>query len=505
MSRYVLGLDNGGTMTKAALFTLEGKEVFTASCRTPVYAPRPGYCQRDMEELWQANCSCIRQVLAGSGAAPEEILGLAVCGHGKGLYLWGKDDAPAYSGIGSTDNRARKIVERWYAEGSFERLYPRLCQQLLPCQQAALLRWMKEEEPAVYANIRYVFSVKDYIRFRLTGEARSELTDISGSGLLNVRGACFDPELLETLGIGECMEALAPLCSTADLCGTVTEAAAAATGLSVGTPVAGGMFDVDACAIAAGVTHPGQVCAITGTWSINEVISTDIVEHPAAPNHSVYAIPGYYLLEESSATGAGNLEWVIANCMDTGGRSGGELYDWLAEQCASVDPADSSVYYLPYIYGSNAAPGAKACFLGMTEYHRAAHMARAVFEGVVFSHKRHLDRLAAAVPGFSALRLAGGAVNSPFWVQMFADVLGCTVETVEGVRELGALGCAMAAAVAAGIYPDYGSAAEHMVHIGHPVQPDMEKHRLYEKKYENYRLLSDALDTVWARLDGGEK
>lgn len=142
-----------------------------------------------METLWQANCSCIRLVLERSGVSAGDILGLAVCGHGKGLYLWGKDGRPAYPGIGSTDNRAWRVVEQWYGDGTFERAYPQLCQQLMACQQAALLRWMKQERPEVYDNIRYVFSAKDYIRFRLTGEAWCEATDISGSGLMDVKTA----------------------------------------------------------------------------------------------------------------------------------------------------------------------------------------------------------------------------------------------------------------------------------------------------------------------------
>ena len=201
--QYVLGLDNGGTVTKAALFDLEGHEICTAARNTPVVSPRPGYMERDMDELWQANCGCIRQVLQQSGIAAESIIGVAVCGHGKGLYLWGKDSRPAYPGIGSTDNRAWRVTEQWYRDGTFERVYPQICQRLLPCQQAALLRWMKDTRPEVYRNIQFVFSAKDYIRFRLTGQAFSEATDISGSGLMDVKNGRFCRDLLESLGIGE--------------------------------------------------------------------------------------------------------------------------------------------------------------------------------------------------------------------------------------------------------------------------------------------------------------
>lgn len=121
MKQYAIGLDNGGTMTKAALFDLSGTGLCVAARKTPVCSPQPGYSERDMESLWQANCACIREILEQSAIFQEDVLGIAVCGHGKGLYLWGKDDKPAYQGIGSTDNRAWEIVQQWYEDGGYTR------------------------------------------------------------------------------------------------------------------------------------------------------------------------------------------------------------------------------------------------------------------------------------------------------------------------------------------------------------------------------------------------
>ena len=175
-----------------------------ASRHTPVDTPKPGYTQRDMEQLWQANCACVREVLEKSKVDPKDVLGLAVCGHGKGLYPWGRDGRPAGPGIVSTDNRAWQYPQKWEESGVFQELYPRLCQKQLACQQASILAWMKDNQPSVYDQIQWVFSVKDYIRFRLTGQARSEVTDLSGSGLMDVKNARVERDILEKLGIGEC-------------------------------------------------------------------------------------------------------------------------------------------------------------------------------------------------------------------------------------------------------------------------------------------------------------
>jgi L-xylulokinase len=500
MERYAIGVDNGGTVIKAALFDMRGTELAVSSRQTKMLTPKSGYTERDMEEVWLANCGCIRDVVESSDVDIRSIIGVAIGGHGKGLYPWGKNDRPAYHGIVSTDNRAWRYPERWQLDGTADRLYPQICQKLISCQQASLLAWMKDNEKAAYDNIRWVFSVKDYIRYRLTGEAYCEVTDISGSGLMDVSKTRFDRELLGTLGIEEVYECLAPIRYSSDPCGVITNEASRLTGLPVGTPVAGGMVDIDACAVAMNMQSPDQLCTITGTWSINEFISTKPVLGTAIAMNSLYAVPGYYLLEECSATSAGNLEWFIERFLCEERTNQVNLYRWIDQTVDALSPADSEIYYLPFLYGSNRHPLAKGSFLGLTSYHGKSHMLRAVFEGVAFSHKTHIDRLLSVRPAPAAIRMAGGAANSTVWVQMFADVLGFPIETVAGVKELGALGCAMAAAVAAGVYPDYKAAGAAMVSVNAPVAPNETRVGIYREKYRKYEALCRALDSVWGEF-----
>ncbi len=498
MSEYLIGVDNGGTVIKAVLFDLSGHELAVASCRTESISPQPGYVERDMEELWRQNCRCLKDLLEKSGISPRNIIGLAVCGHGKGLYPWGKDGLPAYRGIASTDNRAVQYPEKWKRDGTAQKLYPQLCQKLIPCQQASLLAWLKDNERPAYNNIQWVFSVKDYIRFRLTGEAFCEVTDVSGSGLMDVKNARVDHDLLNALGIGEVYGKLAPLRNSFDCCGYISPEASVLTGLQQGTPVAGGMFDIDACAVAMDIHSPEQVCTIAGTWSINEFISHQPILDTQIAMNSLYAVPGYYLLEECSATSAGNLEWVIRTFMNTGEQSTTEgFYDRINKMVASIDPAKCEVYFLPYLYGSNVHPLAKGSFIGLTTYHEMGHLLRAVYEGVAFSHKTHIERLLSAREAPRAIRMAGGATNSPLWVQLFADVLGYPIETVSGVTELGALGGAMAAAVSVGVFASYTKAAKAMVRVNEPINPDPGKTSIYARKYDTFTAISQALNPIW--------
>lgn len=176
---------------------------------------------------------------------PKDVACVGICGHGKGLYLWGKDGRPARRGIISSDNRAWEYPVRWKQDGTEEAVFARSCQHIMACQPVALLAWIRDHEPGVLENVQWVFACKDYVRFRLTGEAKAELTDYSGANLLNLYTRQYDRELLRLFGLECIAPALPPLCTAAEICGYVTEEAAAACGLPAGTPVIGGMFDID--------------------------------------------------------------------------------------------------------------------------------------------------------------------------------------------------------------------------------------------------------------------
>jgi L-xylulokinase len=510
-TKYLLGLDNGGTVIKAALFTIDGKELAVASRSTEEITPQPGWTERDMETLWEQNCACVKEAIARAGVNAADIAGVAVCGHGKGLYPWGKNGRPAWNGIISTDNRAWKYPARWRESGIHEKLYDRLCQQFMACQQVSLLAWFNDNRPEVYDNIQWAFSVIDYVRFRLTGEAFSEATNISGSGLINVRDARVDSDILEALGIGGAVDKIPPLRYSSETCGVVTREAAERTGLREKTPVAAGMFDIDACAIAMSILKPEDFCTITGTWTINEFISKTPFLHTAIAMNSLYAVPGYYLIEDSSSTGAGCLEWVIENVIrgiGHGGRGAGcagqhtgkALYQKLDEMVAAVPPEKSDVYFLPFLQGSNRHPLAKACWVGLTSFHTRADMLRAVYEGAAYSAKHHVDKLLSVRDKPKTARLAGGVANSPLWVQLFADILGLPIETVTGVKETGALGAAMAASIAAGVYKNFDEAAAAMTRVNPPVDPSPAT-KIYADKYAKYDAVCAALDTIWEKFE----
>ena len=214
----------------------------------------------------------------------------------------------------------------------------------------------------------------------------------------------------------------------------------------------------------------------------------------------MFCIPGYYLVEESSPTSAGNMEWFIRNLMDYEKKEAEEnkssIYDITNEWIESIEPQDNSLIFLPFLNGSNEDPLAKGTFVGLTAYHTKKHMLRAVYEGIVFSHLTHVKKLLLNHGVPASIRLSGGAANSHVWVQIFADALQIPVDTVSD-KELGAQGAAMAAGIAAGIYKDYQEAVERTVKITDRVLPRPEYKEIYEQKYAAYRGVIEGLGSAW--------
>ena len=492
MAEYFLGVDNGGTVTKAAIIDQNGREIASASQSTPVLTPKKGYFERDMLNLWQITAGAIRRAIAQSGVQSGEIAGVGCTGHGKGLYLWGKNNSPAYNAIASTDHRAAEITERWHKDGTALRAREKTLQNVIECQPAPLLAWLKENEPEAYANIKWIFEAKDYIRFMLTGEAYAEETDYSGTSLMNLLTRDFDEELLRLWGLEEIKDCLPPLRHSFENCGRITAKAARASGLTEGTPVCGAMCDIDACAIAMDVSSPQKLCAITGTWSINEYISSVPVPADSSTLNSLFCIPGYYLIEESSPTSAGNLEWVIDNFFkmekERAAAEGRSVYEYINAAVAGAPVTE--IIFLPFLYGTNYPGSGGAQFAGITGESTAADILRAVYEGVAFSHLSHIEKLLLRREKPEAVRIAGGVVNSDIWLQIFADVINIPLEVVQ-TKELGALGCAMAAAVCAGKYKDYAHAAGHMVKVKKVIKPNEGMHHIYMKKYRRYKALAE--------------
>lgn len=496
MGKYLIGLDNGGTMSKAALYDLTGKEIAVSSRKTEMYQPEPGFTERDCEEMWAANVGSIRDVLTKAGVDGEDVIGIAATGHGNGLYLMGYDGKASYNGMISTDSRGKEYAVQWMNDGTFEKILPKTMQSVWAGQPTTILRWFQDKRPDVLEATQWIFMCKDYIRYKLTGEAYGEITDMSGSSLMNVRDVCYDKELLEEMELGEIYDKLPPLKYSGEICGRITEEVADLTGLKAGTPVAGGCMDIHASAIAVGVNDEDKMCVVAGTWSINEYISNKPIVDKDLFMTSIYMIPGYWMILEGSPTSASNLEWFLTEILKDVNLQGMDIYEYSNTRVDNLGDTDCGVVFLPFLFGSNVNINARGAFVGLQSWHTRDNLIRAVYEGIVFCHKYHIEKLLKFREPPKTIRMAGGVAKSKVWVQMFADILQVPIEVAKS-QELGALGSAICAGVATETYPSFDEASAEMVDIMYTAEPNPDRFAVYEKKYNRYKKVIDGLDGIW--------
>ncbi|WP_417586935.1 FGGY-family carbohydrate kinase [Pararhodobacter oceanensis] len=492
--KYLLGLDAGNTVIKAVLFDLSGRQIALHAIDGQSSSPAAGQVERDLNELWANAQTAIRGCIAQAGIAPEEIAAIGCAGHGNGLYLLDTSGAPLV-GIQSLDTRGADLAAELDAEHGAA-LYDICRQRPWPSQTPVLLAWIKRHRPEIYQSTGTALLCKDFIGFKLTGERFSDISDMSGCGLTAMPDCTYSDELLALYGLRDAAPLLPKLLDPAAIAGHITPEASACTGLAAGTPVIAGYFDVISSALGSGAGAKGDASIIVGSWSINQVFSDAPVSDERVFMASGFG-PQRFVNIESSATSAANLEWYVREFVERG-----QHHDDPFGQCnalvAGVDPAPDDPFFHPFLYGSRQGAEFRAGFYGLAGWHSEGHMLRAIFEGVMFEHRRHIEVLAQAGVRMDRATLSGGGARSPHWPQIFADGLGVPI-TVAEARETGALGAAIGAAVGVGIFADYEAGIAAMTRVSQRLMPDPATKAHYDTRYHTYLALTDLMRGFWGK------
>lgn len=506
MRERLIGIDAGGTMTKAALFDLDGRELACERRPNQMLFPAPGHTERDPERMWQAACESIASVLETTGTSPDDVLGVSCSGYGSGIYLTDRNGDPVRPGVVSTDSRAAEMVAEWEGNGRAGVTARRIQQRVWPGQAIALMAWFSRHEPETAARTERVLFCKDFLRGRLCGDFSTDPTDAGIAGAMDVESGRYAREVFRDLGIGGWLDVMPEIGPSAEVIGRVTPAAARQTGLKEGTPVIRGVADVAAAALASGVVNADRLSMIAGTFSINSTLH-------ATPRLSVppflqmpYPIAGQVLATEGAATSASNFEWFCREILDAEAAralsNGASVYDVCNDYVRDALDRPNDILFLPYLFGGPG--GAPAGLLGLKRSDKLGDVLRGIFEGIAYAHRVDIERLLsgydAATP--TTIRLAGGASRSAIWAQIFADVLGLPVEVTDGT-ELGARGVAIASAVAIGAYSDFETAIERMVRVRERWEPSAGQHAAHDRKYARFLGLTRALARDWPPPDRG--
>ncbi len=488
----LLGIDAGNTMIKAVLFDLSGRVLSVAECAGETLQPQEGYAERPVEDIWHGVSVAVTRCLQQAGSAANEVIAVGAAGHGNGLYALDKQQQPLF-GIQSIDHRAIETVQGLEASGNDKAIYQRSLQKSWPAATPVLISWIKQHQPDRWAQIGHLLCAKDVIAHFLCGAISAEVSDAAGAGLIDYRQRNYSHELMALYGIEEALNLLPPLGESCAVVGHVTARAAQLTGLPSGIPVVAGIFDVVASAIGSGVVKTGEASIVAGTWSINQVVvDKPDYQRPVFMNSIIEN--DRFMAIEASATSAANLDWFLRE-FDDGRAGNGAAHS--SDTVAHVEPNPQLPLYHPYLYSGRKSEPAKAGFYGLSGWHTRADMLFALFEGVTFAHRAHIDRLRAAGISFTHATLSGGAARSCIWPQMFADVLGVPIRVAE-CKETGALGAALCAGVGVGVWPDLAMAAQQAVRLNPgELQPRPERFAFHDARYRVFKRLELAMSEMW--------
>lgn len=484
---YLLGIDAGGTVVKAVLHDADGRPVAVGGARCPGSTPRPGWVERDMDSLWQACVDAIRACLAEAPVgADRAVRAVGIAGHNDGLYLVDEDLRPVRPAIMSADARAAGQVRRWQADGTAAAMLEVIGQEPFAGSPMTLAAWLRVHEPEALAATRWTLFCKDWLRLRLTGHVGTDATEAS-AGFLDVHTRAYSDRALAAFGISELAATLPPLAGSAEIVGEVTRQAAEETGLVAGTPVVCGAHDVDAAAVGVGSIAPGEVSVVAGTFSINQVV-TDAIRCDPRWQCRQWIEPGRWLAMATSPASASNLDWFVQ-------RFGPDTFEQVNREIADVLDDASFVMYLPFLYGAPHGITAGGAFVGLRGWHSRGHLLRALFEGVVLGHRRHLAALRERFATGDRVRLTGGGARSDIWCQQFADAFGVPVEVTD-TPEAGARGAAVLAGLGVGAWPDLSTAVAATVRVTRSYPPRPSETARFDRLYQRFDRLIAIGDLV---------
>jgi len=512
--KYFIGIDSGTSVIKAVVFSMDGRELGVHSIPIPNDAEDPSTCySQDMNQIWDFAKICIAQSIRKAGVDPGSIIGIGITGQGAGTWLIDENGEPAYSGICWCDGRAIGLAERMHAEGIAEEVYKAVGNTVYSGSQGVQLRWLKENKPEILAKATTAFHVKDWLFFKLTGIISCEMTDES-LPFINMAERRLEPKSFDLHGIPECIEKKPAILEPEENKGVIKKELADEFGLNADVLVTGGPMDCVACPLGVGTIEPGQVCSTIGTAGIHVLTMDKADTRPMMVAGCLTHAPRdrwIRLMDAISATPS--IEWFIKNFegedIERAKQAGISTYSYMDQLISEIPIGCDGLTFHPYLApAGERAPfvngNAKGSFFGISYRHTRAHFLRAVYEGVAFAA---LDCYKHFPIPIREIRMAGGGSNSAVWCQMFADMAGIPVRVPEGA-EFGAKGAVMVNGVALGVYKDYRDAIQKTVRINRYYEPDMEKHRLYEKHYEIYLMLRKSFQSAWnerAKLLAGLK
>lgn len=510
MSTY-LGIDIGTSGTKTLAIREDGTILASSTVDYPLYSPKPGWSEQAPEDWWQATIAGVQQVLAKGGIDPKDVAGIGLSGQMHGSVFLDADHNVIRPALLWNDQRTAAECEEIESKaGGRAALIDLVANPALTGFTAPKILWLRNQEPRNYERVKQVLLPKDYVRFRLTGEFATEVSDASGTLLLDVANRKWSNDLLSKLEIDPAV--LPKVYESEEVSGKLTEAAGKLLGLPAGVPVVGGGGDQAAGAVGNGIVETGVISATMGTSGVVFAHSDKPQIDPEGRAHTFcHAVNGKWHVMGVVLSAGGSLQWYRNQLGHAESAVAKELgvdpYEVLTQEAANAPPGSEGLYFLPYLTGErtpHADPHCRAAWIGLSLRHGRAHLVRSVMEGATYAMRDSLEIITGMGIPVTQVRLSGGGGRSAFWRQLQADIYGRECVTINA-EEGPAFGVALLAAVGTGAYKDVVEACHATIQVVTDTPPREETVKRYNELYplyvKLYRSLKDDFRAIAETLD----
>jgi len=493
---YWLGIDIGTGGTRALLVDEGGKVAadFTAA-HEEMRMERPLWAEQRPEDWWDAAQAAIRGVLGKANASGGDVLGIGLSGQMHGLVILDEANQVIRPALIWCDQRSQNQVDWINQSVGKENVLAYTANPVLTGFTLPKLLWVRDNEPGNFGRVRKLLLPKDYVRFQLTGEFATEVSDASGTALFDVVTRRWSDDMIERLKLDR--DILPAVYESSDVTGVVSEEGAAATGLKPGTPVVGGGGDQASSAVGNGIVEPGIVSCTLGTSGVVFAhMDRPLYDHHGRVHTFCHAVRGaWHVMGVTQGAGL-SLQWFRNQLAP------GVDYDQLTAEAATAPCGSQGLFWLPYLMGERTPhldAAARGGWIGLTAKHKRADVVRALLEGVSYSQKDCLDVIEQMGVPVESVRVSGGGARSPFWRQLLADVFAKKVVTLE-TQEGSAYGAALLGMVGTGVFASVEEACRAAIRETDSVKPRPHESQLYQRGHEVYRSLYPILKPVYGLI-----
>ena len=503
--KYVLGIDIGTSGTKTVLFDEKGNKIVSSIVEYDLIQLKNGWAEQQPEKWWQATKITIDNIIKSSKINVEDIKGIGVAGQMHGLVMIDKEGNVLRNAIlwcdGRTSEECLEITEKI----GKERLIEICANPALTGFTAGKILWVRKNEPHIYEKCYKILLPKDYIRYKLTGNLGTEPSDASGTNLFDVNNMCWSKEILNKLDID--IELLPSIYKSIDNGGNITKKASEETGLSINTIVCMGAGDNAAAAVGTGIVKKGKAFTTIGTSGVIFAYSDKVIIDKQCRVHTFcHAIPNTWAVMSCTLSAGMSLKWFRDNfCIsekEVAKYLNKDSYEFINEGLKNISIGSENLIYLPYLMGERSPildENARGVFFGLSAIHNKYHMLRAIMEGVTYSQKQCFELIKNMGIEIDEMYICGGGAKSKIWRQMMSDIYSLDTISIEN-EEGPALGVAILASIACGIYDNVNQACDKLVKLKDKISPIKENYEKYMKFYKMYESMYPILKDSFKQL-----